>query len=127
MLCDEGDNEIVFKYKTPGLTEGLLISLAAVLILAAYLFVCFKNSKQKPFKYNGEWPEGEALSEYLENQEEPLYVKPTFEDGNEPQDGQQENEDSSGGFTVDEDDGETVIDSEALHKFLEEGKDDENT
>ena len=127
VLCDEGDNEIVFKYKTPGLTEGLLISLAAVLILAAYLFVCFKNSKQKPFKYNGEWPEGEALSEYLENQEEPLYVKPTFEDGNEPQDGQQENDDSSGGFTVDEDDGETVIDSEALHKFLEEGKDDENT
>jgi uncharacterized membrane protein YfhO len=37
--ADEGANEIVFRYRTPGLFAGATVSLAAVLILAVYLLV----------------------------------------------------------------------------------------
>lgn len=38
--ADEGDNTIVFRYRTPGLTGGLIISGAGVLLLAGYLVLC---------------------------------------------------------------------------------------
>ena len=37
--ADEGENKIVFRYRTPGLLEGAVISLISVIILAAYLLI----------------------------------------------------------------------------------------
>ncbi len=41
-----GSNEIVFKYETPGLTEGLIISASALVLLIAYMIV-FSKIKTK--------------------------------------------------------------------------------
>ena len=38
--ADKGVNTIVFRYKTPGLNTGLVITTAGILILAAYLIIC---------------------------------------------------------------------------------------
>lgn len=38
--ADAGRNTIVFRYRTPYLTEGLIISAASILMLAAYLLIC---------------------------------------------------------------------------------------
>ncbi|MBQ8960149.1 MAG: YfhO family protein [Ruminococcus sp.] len=48
--AQEGENEIVFRYRTPGLAAGRLISAAGLLILIAYLLIC---RKKKPA---GEFP-----------------------------------------------------------------------
>lgn len=45
-----GASEVVFTYKTPGLLHGALISLAAWLLLALYLWLeprFFKQSNKK--------------------------------------------------------------------------------
>jgi uncharacterized membrane protein YfhO len=38
--AEAGDNTIIFRYKTPGLHTGALISLAGITLLAAYLLAC---------------------------------------------------------------------------------------
>lgn len=43
---DAGRNEIVFRYRTPGLTVGTFITVIGILLLAGYLIICrilFKN------------------------------------------------------------------------------------
>ena len=42
--ADAGYNEIVFRYRTPFLTAGTVISIAGILILAVYMIVCRKKS-----------------------------------------------------------------------------------
>lgn len=41
--AEQGENKIEFRYKTPGLREGLMISISGVILLAAYLFIMRKN------------------------------------------------------------------------------------
>ncbi|MBR1823062.1 MAG: YfhO family protein [Ruminococcus sp.] len=43
VACESGDNTIVFRYKTPYLNIGALISLAGIGILCLYLAVCYVN------------------------------------------------------------------------------------
>lgn len=38
--AEEGTNTIVFKYRTPGLTAGMIISLSAIIILVIYIIIC---------------------------------------------------------------------------------------
>lgn len=38
--ADEGDNEIVFSYKTPGLTTGIIITISGIMLLAGYIVIC---------------------------------------------------------------------------------------
>lgn len=45
--ADAGTNNIVFHYRTPGLREGVYISLAALAILIAYLFICRYTDKKR--------------------------------------------------------------------------------
>lgn len=48
--ADEGTNEIVFRYRTPGLTAGIIVTIAGILLLAGYLIISrifFKNSGEK--------------------------------------------------------------------------------
>lgn len=44
--ADAGTNNIVFHYRTPGLREGVYISLAALATLIAYLFICRYTDKK---------------------------------------------------------------------------------
>ncbi len=46
-----GDNEIVFKYETPGLKTGVLITLSAVIILILYMGFIMYMRKKKPQEY----------------------------------------------------------------------------
>lgn len=41
--AEAGKNTIVFRYHTPGLKEGTVISLAGIMILAIYLVICLIN------------------------------------------------------------------------------------
>lgn len=48
--AETGVNEIVFSYKTPGLTAGIIMTISGIIILAVYIVVCFiieKNGKNK--------------------------------------------------------------------------------
>lgn len=38
--ADEGDNEIVFSYKIPGLTTGIIITISGIMLLAGYIVIC---------------------------------------------------------------------------------------
>lgn len=49
--ADAGDNTIVFRYRTPGLTAGLLITAAGIVLLAAYLIIFRKKSPESVRKY----------------------------------------------------------------------------
>ena len=41
--ADAGDNTIVFRYRTPYLSMGIMISLSGIGILAVYLVICYIN------------------------------------------------------------------------------------
>ncbi len=43
--ADKGDNTIIFRYETPGLKTGLIISGVGIVILALYLLICRKTKK----------------------------------------------------------------------------------
>ncbi len=49
--CGEGENEIVFKYETPGLKFGALTALVGILLLAAYLFISKKKGLKPTYKF----------------------------------------------------------------------------
>ena len=63
----EGESEIVFTYKTPGLSLGITASLTALAILVIYLAVIFLL-RRKNSSYS-EYPEGEELLKAWEEQE----------------------------------------------------------
>jgi len=59
-----GDNEIVFKYATPGLKLGLLVSGASILLLLAYVFVYRRFFRAKYLiRAKIETYDGEAMAE----------------------------------------------------------------
>jgi len=52
--CGAGENEIVFKYETPGLKAGALISLCGVIVLVAYLVISKKKGLKPSYKFFSE-------------------------------------------------------------------------
>ncbi|MGN0612651.1 MAG: YfhO family protein, partial [Porcipelethomonas sp.] len=57
--AEAGENTIEFKYETPGLMYGMFISIAGIILLAAYLFVtrrCSRNISRCSRYYDYEKP-----------------------------------------------------------------------
>lgn len=50
--CNKGENNIIFKYKTPGLTESIVITIVGIIIYILYLLINKKMCKNNPMKYN---------------------------------------------------------------------------
>lgn len=48
--ADAGENDIVFHYRTPGLTAGIWISVAGIILLAAYMVICRLTRSNKAEK-----------------------------------------------------------------------------
>ncbi len=48
VLAEAGENTIVFKYTTPGLFAGIIISIAALALLLIYLLIVFSYRKNHP-------------------------------------------------------------------------------
>lgn len=71
--ADEGENTIVFRYKTPGLTAGIFISSAGILLLIIYLAVmrfASKDDKHLPHTHYYDYSSAEkpkAHSEYCKS------------------------------------------------------------
>ncbi len=112
VLAPEGDATIEFVYTTPGLILGVIISIFAAVVFALYLLIVKKYRKLHPVRYEGEWPEGEALCEYWEANPEPLPPAPQPES--------EETEEALEEFSPDD----MVIDLEALHKFIDESEEE---
>ena len=49
--AEEGENEIVFTYETPGLKMGIVVSTAGIVLLTAYVLICSVGKKKKKY-YN---------------------------------------------------------------------------
>lgn len=49
--ADKGDNTIVFHYRTPALTAGMIISISGIIILAVYIIICRKVRRKNEY-YN---------------------------------------------------------------------------
>ena len=43
--AEKGDNTIVFRYRAPALTVGMIISISGIVILAIYMIICRKKNK----------------------------------------------------------------------------------
>ena len=66
VLCEAGQNEIVFTYTTPGLFTGIIVTGVSLLILAVYfVIVLILNRKKREPVY----PEGKKLIEQWEEEE----------------------------------------------------------
>ncbi len=113
VLCEKGENTIEFKYKTPGLAIGIVISLASLVVFAGYMLLQRTIQKRKPYAYSGEWPEGEELMKYHSENPE-LEFEPAVIPIEISEETVQEEEDLS----------ETVIDTEKLEKFIGETNDE---
>ena len=104
---EKGTNEIEFVYKTPGLYEGIIISVIALVILICYMVLVKYKRGRKPINTDGLWPEGDELKEYFK--ENPL-IEFTKEDI----------EEAEKQITYEEEDeGETEINLDAIKKFIE--------
>ena len=62
---EAGESKIIFRYETPGLKTGLIISAAGLVLLAAYIFIMKKLCKKEP-----SYPEGDELLEGWSKPEE---------------------------------------------------------
>ena len=47
--CDKGYNQITFRYRTPGLREGIFVSLGALAVLAAYVLIMRVIDKKRRY------------------------------------------------------------------------------
>ena len=113
VLCNKGENEIVFKYTTPGLMLGVFISVVAFIVFVLYLCLIKLIRIKQPRRYLGEWPEGEALAQYFENHPEyDIDELPSLEST------AQDEGDLESHFDV-------TIDIDALHNFLGDGTQDD--
>ncbi len=65
--CQKGHNEIVFKYKTPGLDLGIKISAGAVLIFIIYCITEILLRKNRPDMFAVIYPEGDRLAAKFES------------------------------------------------------------
>lgn len=50
--ADAGDNVITFKYRTPGLATGFVITFAGAAGLIVYLIICKNHKKKSPVSYH---------------------------------------------------------------------------
>ena len=50
--CNKGENNIVFKYKTPGLMESTVITIIGIILYIIYLLINRKLCKNNPGKYS---------------------------------------------------------------------------
>lgn len=48
--ADEGENVITFRYRTPGLFEGMIISIGSAVLLFAFVLICRKGDKNLKFR-----------------------------------------------------------------------------
>lgn len=48
--ADEGENVITFSYRTPGLFEGMIISIGSAVLLIAFVLICRKGDKKLKFR-----------------------------------------------------------------------------
>lgn len=112
VLCNKGENEIEFRYTTPGLTIGIMVSAVSFIVFILYLIIIKLIRRRRPARYLGEWPEGERLAEYFENH--PEYDACDLPDLNMAE--VEPNDDSDYGATIDVD---------ALHDFLGDETEDE--
>lgn len=110
VLCKEGENHIEFKYTTPGLYEGILISIVAVILYVIYILAVKKHRRNKPYVYCGEWQEGEALANYFKKNPVIYPTKP------EPK----EKELINTNTTEQNEKSDAYIDFDILQKILEE-------
>jgi len=60
VLVPEGESTIRFNYRTPGLSEGIIITFLSIIILAIYGGISYYKKKQKGVDYT-EYPEGDSL------------------------------------------------------------------
>ncbi len=63
----EGESEIVFTYKTPGLTLGIIVSLSAIALFVIYLAAAYVLNKKRPIEIL--YPEREELAAIWERDE----------------------------------------------------------
>ncbi|MBQ0111128.1 MAG: YfhO family protein [Oscillospiraceae bacterium] len=82
VLCDEGVNDIVFTYTTPGLSNGIIITVISLAVLIIYLIIVFiiNRKKREPVYPEGklllkQWEEDQKESEEQENTTEDLWDK----------------------------------------------------
>lgn len=47
--ADKGENVITFSYRTPGLFEGMIISIGSAVLLIAFVLICRKGDKKLKF------------------------------------------------------------------------------
>ena len=108
VLAKSGVNEIEFRYTTPGLFVGVIITVFSAFIFAAYLLIIKAYRKRHPAVYGGEWPEGEELAEYFAENPEVEYVPKVKE----------ESEIELSSFSEEPERDETYIDIDAVQKFI---------
>ena len=113
VAVNEGENNIEFIYTTPGLYEGLIISIIAFIIFVAYILIIKKHRKKHCISYHGEWPEGEELMEYFKNNPEEEMPLPLKEESKKQTDEVPSDE-------LDE----TTIDIDAIQKFIGDDTDE---
>ncbi len=61
--AEEGENNIEFRYKTPGLKEGALITLCGILFLGLYLFLTRKSARSNGFSHYYDYDYQETLTQ----------------------------------------------------------------
>lgn len=61
VLVPAGEHTVRFNYMTPGLKSGAVITVAAAVMLIAYIIVCAKLKSKNPDAYAVETPEIDAL------------------------------------------------------------------
>lgn len=57
----KGEHSIEFKYMTPGLETGVMISITGAVVTAVYLLIVFILKRKNREKWKCEYPEGEEL------------------------------------------------------------------
>lgn len=115
VLCPEGECEINFIYTTPGLQLGVLISVTTAVIFCIYLFGVHRYRRSHPYRYRGEWPEGEELAMYFKSNPVIAPPKPELEP---------KAQEIALDEHYEEETSDTYVDIEALHKFIGDNEDD---
>ena len=72
--CGAGENEIVFKYRTPGLFWGIILAVTALIMLAVYLIIGRKRGIRPNYRFFGEdyYEEDETLVPLTESTEQAM-------------------------------------------------------
>lgn len=73
VVAPEGVCEIVFKYKTPGLFIGLIITIISVVIISIYLGIVLIIRSRKPAT-PPEYPEGDVIADHVRMYEAANYA-----------------------------------------------------